>query len=209
MYEHNHRPNIGQPLQAPPEPTTNKRREIISTLAIIIIAPLIALLLTIFVFQSYEVDGPSMESTLHDNDRLLVDKVPRTWSKITRHTYIPNRYDIVIFNHNDVNSVGERQLIKRVIGVPGDRIVINDGIVTIYNQQSPDGFNVDQAGPEAGVIKRTLGSTDLTIKENQLFLMGDNRGNSLDSRSFGPVDADDIVGKLSVRIYPFSQITKF
>ncbi|HET7673863.1 MAG TPA: S26 family signal peptidase, partial [Candidatus Saccharimonadales bacterium] len=61
----------------------NPRRELFSTIAILILAPILAILLTVFVFQSYQVDGPSMESTLHNNDRLIVTKVGKTWSRIT------------------------------------------------------------------------------------------------------------------------------
>jgi signal peptidase I len=214
MYENLHKQQVPTPaptLVNPSPSNAGKKREIISTLAIIIIAPLIALFLTVFVFQSYEVDGPSMETTLHDNDRLLVNKMPVTWSKISRQSFTPSRYDIVIFNHTDNygNSITEKQLIKRVIGLPGDRVVIKNGATTIYNNENPDGFNVDQNGPEAKAIKRTSGNVDLVVKEGTVFLMGDNRENSLDSRVFGPVDSQDIVGTLSFRIYPFSQFTKF
>src|SRR4051812_22701390 len=76
-------------------------RDILSTLLILVAAPLIALLLTAFVFQSYEVDGQSMETTLHDHDRLIVLKVPRTVSRLTNHPYIPHRGDVIIFvKHN-------------------------------------------------------------------------------------------------------------
>lgn len=186
-------------------------KELLSTLAIIIIAPLIAIFLTMFVFQSYEVEGPSMQDTLHDNDRLLVSKTQRTWARITGKNYIPNRYDIVIFDHSDNYNgpTSEKQLIKRVIALPGERVVIRGGIVRVYNQDNPNGFEVDQAGPEAKTIGYTSGNMEFTISENRVFLLGDNRPNSLDSRVFGPIEAKHIVGKLSVRIYPFSQFDKF
>src|SRR5882762_2580960 len=71
------------------EPDHEGLKSILSTIAILIIAPLIALTLTAFVFQSYEVDGPSMETTLQNHDRLIVVKVPRTFARITHHSYIP------------------------------------------------------------------------------------------------------------------------
>lgn len=200
----------------PPETTNDvgahsKRKEILSTLAVFIIAPVIALLITAFVFQSYEVDGPSMEKTLQNKDRLLVTKTPRTWAKITSRAYIPHRYDIIIFNHTDNYGLGttQKQLIKRVIGLPGDRVVVKDDIVKIYNREHPAGYMVDRYGPETSVISDTIGNIDQVVGQNEVFLMGDNRSNSLDSRAFGTVDAKDIVGKLSARIYPFSQITRF
>lgn len=187
-------------------------RSIISTLSILIIAPLIALLLTAFVFQSYEVDGPSMQTTLENHDRLIVLKVPRTIASITGHTYIPHRTDIIVFTQHEASDfgvVGDRQLIKRVIGLPGERVVVKDGVVTIYNKEHPNGFSPDKTYAYGVVIGNTSGSIDLTVPANQVFVCGDNRANSLDSRSFGPINASDIVGKLEFRIYPFSQADNF
>lgn len=191
---------------------SSRLRENLSTIGVIIAAPLLALLMINFVFQTYEVDGPSMESTLHNHDRLIVLKVPRTWSKITGHSYIPQRYDIIVFDHSGgfgEPGVSEKQLIKRVIGLPGDRVVIKDGVATIYNQEHPDGFLVDRNGPESRVITVTSGNIDITVKNDEVFVMGDNRENSLDSRNLGTVRAEDIVGKLSMRIYPFNDTQKF
>src|SRR5688572_19003919 len=95
-----------------------------STLAILLVAPLIAVFLTVFVFQSYQVDGESMENTLYHNDRLVVWKMPKTWSRITGHAYIPNRGDVVVFTEPELGQFGQdpgKQLIKRVVGLPGER----------------------------------------------------------------------------------------
>jgi signal peptidase I len=187
-------------------------REHLSTFGILLAAPLMALLMIAFVFQTYEVDGPSMESTLQDQDRLIVLKLPRTFARVTGGEYLPNRYDIIVFNHTGGfgnGSSNKKQLIKRVIGVPGDRVVIKDGVVTIFNKENPDGFLVDRYGPESSTITSTTGNIDQTVKEGEIFVMGDNRENSLDSRGLGTVETEDIVGKLSARIYPFDNITKF
>lgn len=185
----------------------------LSTISILIAAPLIALGLTAFVFQSYEVDGPSMETTLHNKDRLIVLKVPRTWANITNSDYIPNRGDIIIFVERGSGSTYggsfERQLIKRVIGLPGDRVVVKDGSVTIYNDEFPQGFNPDENSSWSDVIKTTSGDIDLTVDEGNVFVCGDNRGNSRDSRFFGEVSADDIVGKLVLRVFPMNKIETF
>ncbi len=206
------RPDIENQQTKPAERRFDKYRDILSTLAIIILAPLLALFITMFVFQSYEVDGPSMNDTLHNNDRLIVNKLPRTWAKITRQPFIPNRYDIVIFNYTDrfdgVNPTN-KQLVKRVIGLPGERVVVKDGSVTVYNKEHPKGFAVDKVSQEAKAAKNTPGEIDVTIGKDQVFLMGDNRPESLDSRAFGPVKASELVGKLVYRIYPFSQARKF
>lgn len=203
------------PDEPPPKPK-NKLGEnwksIASTLAIIVVAPLIALILTLFVFQSYEVDGPSMETTLQNSDRLIVYKVPRTWARITGHAYIPKRGDIIIFSKSENYEFGansKKQLIKRVIGLPGDRVVVKDGVVTLYNAQKPDGFNPDNLYPYGKVIVTTPGTVDVTVGKDEVFVAGDNRPNSLDSRSFGAISANDIIGKLVLRVYPLSKAEKF
>jgi signal peptidase I len=185
---------------------------IISTVAILLIAPIVALFLTAFVFQSYQVDGPSMETTLYNNDRLLVWKVPKTWSKITGHDYIPNRGDVIIFTEPTISSYGQqpgKQLIKRVIGLPGERVVVKDNVVTVYNKENPNGFKPDQTLPYGNVIKETSGSVDMVVDKNHVFVMGDNRGNSLDSRAFGEVSSKEIIGKLVMRVWPAGDMKAF
>jgi signal peptidase I len=185
---------------------------IISTVAILIIAPLIALSLTAFVFQSYEVDGPSMETTLQNKDRLIVYKLPKTISRLTGRDYIPKRGDIIIFTLNEGDSTGtgqSRQLIKRVIALPGEEIALKDNAYTVYNKDNPNGFNPDKAD-YGKVITNTSGEiARFKIPENKIFVSGDNRPNSLDSRSFGPIPLEDVIGKLSLRVYPFNKGQKF
>lgn len=200
------------------DPVVKDRREgfksILSTILILLAAPLIALLLTAFVFQSYEVDGPSMETTLQNHDRLIVVKTARSLARLTGHDYIPHRGDIIIFIkrglHDDAQG-RDKQLIKRVIGLPGDHVVVSDGVLTIYNKDNPEGFQPDKTYSYGSVITTTPGDVDITVPQGQVFVCGDNRPNSLDSRSIvvGLVPAKDIVGKLSVRILPFSQAQKF
>lgn len=187
-------------------------KSIVSTIAIIILAPLVALMLTAFVFQSYEVDGQSMETTLQNSDRLIVLKVPRTIAKITGHAYIPNRGDVVIFNEQDTLDFGSpqrKQLVKRVIGLPGERVVVKNGVLTVYNAQNPNGFQPDKTLPYGKVIVTTNGNLDVTVPTGDVFVCGDNRLNSLDSRIFGPISVSQIVGKLEVRIFPFNKLKKF
>lgn len=202
-------PAVEQPVvetsDTPPPESSEGLKGIVSTIALLLLAPLIAIFLTMFVFQSYQVDGPSMQTTLHNNDRLIVWKLPRTWSRITRHDYIPQRGDVVIFHHEDGAALeGNRQLIKRVVGLPGERVVVKDGTLTVFNDEHPEGFSPDKTLPYGAVITNTPGSVDITVPEGEVFVAGDNRSNSLDSRYFGSVPASDIVGTLGVRVFPFS-----
>ena len=186
-------------------------RNIVSTLLVLFIAPVVALLLTAYVFQSYQVDGPSMETTLQNNNRLIVWKVPRTWARITGHPYIPNRGNVVIFNTNGLPDFGEsgKQLIKRVIGLPGDRVVVANNVITIYDKQHPHGFRPDLTMSYGKVIHSTDGNENIVIPQGYVFVCGDNRGDSLDSRVFGPVPVSDIVGKLVFRILPINETERF
>ncbi|HSX27240.1 MAG TPA: signal peptidase I [Patescibacteria group bacterium] len=196
---------------------TSKRdnwRNIITSILAIIAAPLVAVFLTAFVFQSYEVDGPSMESTLQNHDRLIVLKLPRSWARITHHAYIPKRGDVVIFVKRGLTEFGsnkDKQLIKRVIGLPGERVVVNSGKVTIYNASNPDGFNPDINTEWSSSAYATQGNVDITVPEGEIFVCGDNRPESLDSRSqaIGTIPVRDIVGKLSIRILPLGKAKTF
>lgn len=175
-------------------------------------APLVAVLLTTFVFQSYEVDGQSMETTLQSQDRLIVWKLPRTFARITNNQILPERGEIVIFVKHGIAQFGEpadKQLIKRVIALPGERIVVRDGKITIYNSEHTEGFSPDTDGTYEVIDDFTSGTIDMTIPEGHVFVAGDNRGNSLDSRAFGPVSTDDIVGSLAFRIFPFNKAKSF
>lgn len=202
--------------QAPITPSPKRRsfgRELVSTLLILAAAFGIALLLIVYVFQSYAVDGPSMQNTLHNNDRLIVWKVPRTWSRITGHQYVPARGDIIVFNENglaEYGQAGTRQLIKRVIGLPGDRVVVKDGKYTIYDKQHPNGFDPDTTLPYGKHgMPVTSGNIDIRLAPDQLFVSGDNRPDSLDSRAFGPINTDQVVGKLVLRILPLDDAKVF
>lgn len=188
----------------------NGWKNIGSTLAILIIAPILALLLTIFVFQSYEVYGMSMETTLQNGDRLIVQKLSKNWSKIRGKDYIPQRYEIVVFDKPTfVSSNGEvDHLIKRVIALPGERVVVRDGSVTVFNATATDGFDPDEGQEYAKDITVTSGAVDITVGAGEIFVMGDNRNNSLDSRSFGAVSTNFITGIATVRFIPVNNFNR-
>jgi len=186
-----------------------------STIGILLLAPLIAIILTSYVFQSYQVDGPSMQNTLQNNDRLIVWKLPRTLSRISHHQYVPKRGDIVIVTQSGLSNYGDaqdsKQLVKRVIGLPGDRIIIKNNTITVYDTRHPQGFEPDNTLPygKNGAIPPTMNDIDVTLSSSQLFICGDNRPNSLDSRIFGPIETSQVVGKLVARIFPIQNAERF
>lgn len=205
--------NFRPVVQQSSKPTKRERmHSAASTIAVLLIAPLVAIFLTAFVFQSYQVDGQSMETTLSHNDRLLVWKVPKSWSRITGNPYIPQRGDVVVFVDKELGSFGQdtsKQLVKRVIALPGERVTVEDGKVYVYNKENPQGFVPDDTLPYGEAIQETIGEKDVTVPEGSLYVLGDNRANSLDSRSFGPIDANDIVGKLVMRVWPLGNTKTF
>ena len=195
-----------------PELKKDDLKSVISTIVILLLAPTLAIIFTLFLVQSYEVDGPSMQTTLQNHDRLIVYKLPRTWAKITHHAYIPERGDVIIFNEpdsTDPNATSGKQLVKRVVALPGERVVVKDGNLTVYNKEHPEGFSPDKTLPYGSVIVTTPGDVDLVVPTDQVFVCGDNRTNSFDSRYFGTVPAKNIIGKLELRVYPFNTFKVF
>lgn len=186
-------------------------KSVVSTLLLFLLAPLLAIFIAAYVAQSYQVEGQSMETTLQNNDRLIVDKWPRTWARISGHVYVPKRGDIIIFNQSGLSfgSDSSKQLIKRVVGLPGERVIVKGGNITIYNQDRPSGFDPDKSSSYYIASRITPGDVNLTLKSDEIFVCGDNRANSEDSRYFGPVKLNQVVGKLSFRVLPINKAQHF
>jgi signal peptidase I len=191
----------------PPKPAQAKRKtarwrwtKILFSWALALV---LALTLQRFAFQSYQVFGQSMEPTLHEGDYLIISKLSKTWAGVTRDDYVPERGDIVVLN----SSASGNRLIKRVIGLPGERVIVSGGSVKVINSEHPDGFNPYQ---ELGLDESfAAGQLSTQVPDGHVFLIGDNRqpGGSLDSRNeLGPVPTEDILGKLVLRLYPFSKV---
>lgn len=196
-----------------PDSNQNYRKDeiknIIYTVLLFILAPLFALFMIIFVFQSYVVDGSSMEPTLQNGNRVFILKLPKTIDNLRGKEFVPTRHEIIVFKKP---SDTETQLIKRVIGLPGDRVVVRDGKITIYNADNPGGFDPDANTDYGSTLEYTVGNVDIVVGENEMFVCGDNRapGGSLDSRSgLGLVPVQNIVGRLWIRYWPMSEFKVF
>ncbi|MDQ5982901.1 MAG: signal peptidase [Patescibacteria group bacterium] len=169
-------------------------------------------LINTYIFRSFNVEGPSMEQTLKTGDRLIVDRIPVTWAQLQNKEYIPNRGQVIVFK-NPLFTVGnpDEFIVKRVIAFAGERVVLKDGKYTVYNAEHPEGFNPDDANHgEPG--SPTSGSVDVTVPDGTLFVSGDHRqGNySYDSRNgLGYIPLYDVVGPVSMRIFPFTGIRTF
>lgn len=165
-----------------------------------------------YVFRSFNVEGPSMESTLQTGDRLIVDRLPVTWAQLQNKQYVPERGQVIVFK-NPLFTVGnpDEYIVKRVIAFAGERVVLKDGKFTVYNAAHPEGFNPDDTNNgEPG--SPTTGSVDTTVPEGTLFVSGDHReGNySYDSRNgLGTIPLYEVVGPVSMRIWPVTGIRTF
>lgn len=170
------------------------------------------LLINSYVFRSFNVEGPSMEKTMYTGDRLIVDRLPVTWSQLQNKQYVPERGQIIVFK-NPLYSVGnsDEYIVKRVIAFAGERVVLKDGKYTVYNDNNPNGFNPDDANHgEPG--SPTSGTFDGIVPESTLFVSGDHReaNYSLDSRNgLGYIPLYDVIGPVSFRIFPFTAVRSF
>jgi signal peptidase I len=187
-------------------------KDVIGVIIFIALVVLGTIFINTFVFRSFNVLGPSMESTLYTGDRLIVNRVPVTWAQIQNKDYIPDRGQIIVFkNPHYATGNGDEYIVKRVIAFPGERVALKDGAYTVYNDEHPDGFNPDDANHgEPGPV--TSGQVNVVVPDGELFVSGDHRdGNySYDSRNgLGTIPFYDVVGPVSMRIFPFDKIRLF
>jgi signal peptidase I len=170
------------------------------------------LIINTFVFRSFNVLGPSMEPTMYTGDRLIVNRLPVTWAHLFNKDYIPERGHVIVFKNPHYNvGTGDEYIVKRVIAFPGERVVVKDGAITVYNDKFPGGFNPDDDNNgEPG--SPTSGEVDTIVTEGTLFVSGDHREGdySYDSRSgLGLIPYYDVVGPVGLRIYPLNKIRLF
>jgi signal peptidase I len=187
-------------------------KDVISILIFIACVVIGTILINTFVFRSFNVVGPSMESTLFTGDRLIVDRLPVTWAQLQNKTYTPKRGQIIVFKNPQYAPGSEDEyIVKRVIGLPGEHVVLKDGHYTVYNGAYPAGFNPDDNNHgEPG--SPTSGTVDEIVPAGELFVSGDHRqGNySYDSRNgLGTIPLYDVIGPATLRIFPFNKVRAF
>lgn len=153
-------------------------------------------LIQAFLIQPFIVDGASMLPTYHNQEFLLVDKLSYRLGE-------PKRGDVIVFRlyESQKNPYEGKYLIKRLIGKPGERVVVQNGVTTIYSKDTPLGFVIEEPFV---TYKEFTKDVDITLDDNHYFVMGDNRAQSYDSRDWGPLLASQIKGQVLFRVYPFS-----
>lgn len=203
-------------------------RDVLNLVGFVALVLLGSWLINHYLFQTFNVVGPSMEPTLEGesgHDRVIVDRASVTLAHMSGKKYTPNRGQIIVFETpiESMKAEGEQYIVKRVIGLPGERVTVKDCQLLVYDKQHPEGFDpypdfTTLASNDKDVNTCVDGNgTDVTVPKDQVFVVGDHRVGeySRDSRngddrpSLGTVPLDDIVGPVAFRIWPFDKIGIF
>jgi len=176
-----------------PKNTKSTLKSILKEVSIFaVIALCIVLPFRMFVAEPYIVSGASMDPTFKTGDYLIVDKLSYELGE-------PQRNSVVVFKYPNDTS---KNFIKRIIGLPGDTVVMGGNEVKIINKDNPEGFIVDQSY----VVHTSPGTFTQTLGTDEYFAMGDNRAESFDSRSWGVLPRKDMLGRPILRLFPITKI---
>lgn len=170
--------------------------EIIKVLAI---SAAIIIPVRYYLIQPFYVQGASMEPNFHNKEYLIIDEISYRFST-------PQRGQVIVFRYP---RNPQEYFIKRVIGLPGEEVQIKDGEVTIFNAENPNGFILKESYLPSGLKTESQSDQRVTVGPDELYVLGDNRSNSRDSRFFGPVSKSFIIGKILFRGWPLDEITYF
>ncbi len=183
-------------------------KKAIEWLAVIVGALLVAFLIKTFLMQAYYIPSSSMTPALQVGDRVLVNKLSYEFGEVSRG-------DLVVFKRTEANTGNKTDLIKRVIATEGEVLEISGGEIFITEKGGKDRKLLVEPYLAEGVTTQGFAFEGLCpeseantclVPENFIFVMGDNRSGSRDSRYFGPVDIDDIVGRAFIRIWPLGSL---
>jgi len=189
-------PTQDTPVHDTPSDTEHKESMLGEIIRFSLIALLIVLPIRVFIAQPFIVSGASMETTFSTGQYLIVDQ-------ITYHFEEPKRGDVIIFRYPKDPS---KFFIKRVIGIPGDTISISGSDVTIINEAHPEGTRLEETYVHS---MRPSATITENLGEGEYFVMGDNRDASSDSRAWGVLQRENVVGRAFLRLFPFSKVGAF
>ena len=187
-----------------PSSLKRTRKSLVEWVIVIVGAIGLALLIKTFLFQAYYIPSPSMTPTLYEGDRILVNKLSYKLHSV-------NRGDLIVFDTPEAG--GNDDLIKRVIGLPGEFVVVEDGRIEIdggllLEPYLPLNTDINSFSTPANCVNRPNENSGCRIPDEHVFVMGDNRSNSRDSRFFGPVPVEDVEGRAFIRVWPASKIKR-
>lgn len=165
-------------------------------LALILAILIIVKLIQAFIIQPFLVDGGSMLPNLKSGELLLIDKLSFDIDKLKRG-------DVIVFRHVKNDQFNGSFFIKRLIGLPGDRVVVENGITTIYNVEHPNGMILNE---DFVKYKDNMKNLNIYLNTDEYLAFGDNRAESYDSRSWGVIYKKDLSGKAVFRLFPFNKI---
>jgi signal peptidase I len=168
------------------------------TVKITVVSLIIIVSIRSFVMQPFFVSGKSMEPNFHNGDYLIVNEISYKFSD-------PKRGDVIVFRYPKRPA---EFFIKRIVGLPGERIEIKDNKITIYNNDHPGGFVLDESKYIPFNIS-TTGSFTVNLKNDEYYVLGDNRVASADSRIWGVLERRFIVGRAWIRAWPFGDFAVF
>lgn len=170
-------------------------------LKIVAISLAIIIPIRYYLIQPFYVKGASMEPNFHDHEYLIIDEITYRFSE-------PKRGDIVVFKYP---QNPQEYFIKRVVGLPGEKIQVKDGNVLVYNDTYKDGAVLDETYLSEENANRTYSPHEdiISLDDNEYYVMGDNRNSSKDSRNFGPVDRSFLVGRVLFRGWPLDKMGIF
>lgn len=172
---------------------SNKKKDILDLIKYIVIAILIVIPVRMFIAQPFIVSGESMFSTFLDGDYLIIDE-------ISYHLGEPHRGDVVVFKY-PLDT--KRFFIKRIIGLPNEEIEIKGGVISITNKDNPEGFVLE----EPYLKQEFIDDFNFKTGNKEFFVMGDNRARSSDSRYWGALPENLIIGRAFVRLLPLNNIS--
>lgn len=162
---------------------------------IVIFALLIVVPIRYFIFQPFFVRGQSMEPNFYNGDYLIIDELSYQFRA-------PERGEVVVFKYpNDTTQ----RYIKRIIGLPGETLAVNSGKIYIYKDDLPTLLDESAYLPE---VIQTQGNLKITLNKEEYFVLGDNRALSADSRAWGTLPENDLIGRVLLRAWPFSALAK-
>ena len=188
-----------------PSVVKRTRKSIVEWTVVLVGAIGLALIIKAFLFQAYYIPSPSMNPTLLEGDRILVNK-------LSYNLHSVNRGDLVVFSTQEESKSGD-DLIKRVIGLPGEFVTVEDGKMEIDRGFLLEPYltlqtEINPFATPVNCVNRPEETSGCRIPSDHVFVMGDNRNNSRDSRFFGPVPIEDIEGRAFIRIWPLADFKR-